>query len=151
MSNFCPCCGQSIAPTKIGWDFTEWRITTEFGSVELRSLLQTKIFDLFYRRQGVRGLTRDRIKDIVYADDINGGPECERALEKVIQRVRKEVEKVGIHVKRGYAGGDGYSLIFTTPEQAEKLNKKQVEGMASKRTKITELEPAWMTRRRDNT
>lgn len=130
MSNrltICPHCGQPTQPKLTDWNYSEWRITTQFGSVELKSLLQTKIFDLLYRRQGVRGLTRERIKDIIYVDDVNGGPECEQALRKVINRIRIEIEKVGIHLKRGYAGGEGYSLIFTNPVQAKILNKQQVK------------------------
>ena len=144
----CPNCGYDTSKIT-EWDFSEWRITTQYGSVILKSMLQARIFDLLWRKQGTKGLTRERIKDIIYMNDPNGGPECEQALRKVINRIRILVESVGIHVKRGYAGGEGYSLIFTNPQQAKILNVNQVKLKSHKgfkKLKIADLEPIWMTK-----
>lgn len=117
----CPHCHQSWQP-KLEWDFSEWRITTQFGSVIFKSILQAKVFDLLYRKQGMRGLTRERIVEIIYMDDLNGGPEdSQRYMSRVIHTIRAQLISVGIWLKRGFTGGEGYSLIFMTPEQAGKM------------------------------
>lgn len=129
MSCVCPTCGQDYQP-KINdtWNFPEWRITTQFGSVTLKSNLQAKVFDLLWRKQGIKGLNRQRILDIIYLNDIDGGPEI-HTMTSEMMRLRKLIEVVGIHVKRGYSGGEGYSLIMMTPEQAIAANKKQAKGL----------------------
>ena len=115
----CPRCGFNSSTTT-EWNYSEWRITTQFGSWVFKSNLQAKVFDLLWRKQGMKGLTRARICEIIYLDDINGGPENDRNISKVIHRMRRDLISVGIWLKRGYTGGEGFSLIFMTPEQARK-------------------------------
>lgn len=148
----CPHCGYD--PSKLtDWNFSEWKITTEYGIVNLKSQLQASMFDLFWRKQGIKGLNRNRIIEIIYADDIDGGTEPANITHE-IARIRKLVEIVGIHIRRGFTGGEGYSLMFTTPEQAKLLNTKQSNGQGSKGyskpkvRKTDDLEPIWMTKRK---
>lgn len=133
MSCVCPTCGQNYQPKVIDtWNFSEWKLTNQFGSVTLKSNLQAKVFDLLWRKQGIKGLNRQRILDIIYLDDIDGGPDISTMTSEMM-RLRKLIEVVGIHVKRGYSGGEGYSLIMMTPEQAMLANKKQAKGLGCKR------------------
>lgn len=129
---FCPHCGSLYAPVKTTqWNITEWKLTNEFGTVIFKSLLQSKVFDLLWRKQGIRGLTRQRIIDIIYMDDLDGGPEPDTITHEMM-RMRKLLVIVGIFLKRGFSGGEGYSLVFLTPEQATSKVKEQSLGLGCK-------------------
>lgn len=113
----CPHCQQPYQPKDI-WDFSSWKITTQFGSIVLKSKQQVNIFDLLWRKQGMRGLTRERLIDIIYTNDINGGPTA-WAISQMVSKLRKDLITVGIYLQRGNKSNEGYSLIFMTPEQAK--------------------------------
>lgn len=125
----CPHCGSLYEPEGLtNWNFTEWSIVTQFGKVIFKSLVQAKIFDLLWRKQSMKGLTRERIIDIVYQDDISGGVTA-NTVGMCIIRMRKLLVNVGIFIKKGNTHGVGYSLIFTTPEEAIKQERLQNKGM----------------------
>ena len=118
--SLCPHCGQPWQQQITNWDFSEWRITTQFGSLVLRSPLQVKVFDLLWRKQGIKGITRERLIEIIYIDDLNGGPSLD-AISQMISRLRKNLISVGIYLQCGQGQSrEGYSLVFMTPEQARK-------------------------------
>lgn len=113
----CPHCGSLYEPDGLTkWDFSEWRFTNQFGSIVFSSIYHAKIFDLIYRKQGIKGLTRERIIQIIYADDFNGGPDEANVISNYIFKMRKKLKVVGITIKRGYSNGEGYSLVFGSPK-----------------------------------
>lgn len=120
--SICPHCQQPWQP-KTEWDFSSWRITTQFGSIVLRSPLQVKVFDLLWRKQEIKGITRERLIEIIYADDIDGGPSLD-AVSQMISRLRKNLISVGIYLQCGQGQSrEGYSLVFMTPDQAKRKRK----------------------------
>jgi len=120
----CPHCGQPWQP-KTEWNYSSWCITTQFGTVVLTGELQVKIFDILWRKQNIKGLTRDRIKDIIYADDIKGGPEGYWTIYQAIKLLRRAIASVGICIQAAQGRSrEGYSLVFMTPEQAKSVVHK---------------------------
>lgn len=123
----CPCCGQE-RPEETTWDPERWRLTTKHGSVTLRGSCEKRIFDLLWRKRGVYGLTRQRIVDVAYADDEDGGPEL-GAIAQAMGRLRRLVGPIGVVVVGGTTGGLGYSLKFgdpvPTPASSQKPRPKR--------------------------
>lgn len=118
--HLCPHCGQPTQPKTTDWNYSEWRITTQFGSIVLTAELQVKIFDILWRKQNIKGITRERLMDILYINEINGGPQGYWGLNKAIQKLRAKLLDVGIFIQAANGRSrEGYSLIFTTPEQAK--------------------------------
>lgn len=117
----CPHCGSYYSSGLTDWNYPEWKVTTQYGSVVFKSRSQARIFDLLWRKQGIKGLTRERIVDIIYADDPDGGPELHYVSQEFM-RMRKLLIPTGIAIKRGFSGGEGYSLVFVNPAEAAKYH-----------------------------
>lgn len=100
---------------RIEWRPEEWRVATRFGSAVFGGWRQVQVFDLLYKKRGTRGLTIERIIDIVCADDRDGSV-CAGTMKTTIKAMRRTVEPAGVRIVAGTPSGrDGYSLAVAAP------------------------------------
>lgn len=87
--NVCPCCGQPVVPTQLALP-----------------RIKSKILDAVRRRPGI---TATELRDIVWADAIDGGPEDRKVLHVHICQLNKLIAHTGVAVRGSISGG--YRLI----------------------------------------
>lgn len=93
MRRFCPCCGQ------------EWAID---DLPKLRGPRRNRIIEIVSRRPG---LDMHRLADLVYADDINGGPDDAAMVVRVtIAHMNKQLRRQGWRIAADRCGYGGYRL-----------------------------------------
>lgn len=115
--NRCPCCGGAIA-SNIEWHPDQRLVRTPHGAAVLRSGQQAHLFELLWRRRGAAGFTAERLLDLLYVDDPDGGPSC-LAIRALVYRMRRMLIPIGIVMHGGTGGRSAnYQIELTTPEKA---------------------------------
>lgn len=118
-TNACECCGSRIdVRGDVIWNAAGWTITTPHGHIELGSKLQAGLFDLLWHHRASQVLTGQRILDIVYADDPDGGPDTVHAAIHLISRLRIAIAPLGLRIIGGTKLGQGYKLASASPDVA---------------------------------
>jgi hypothetical protein len=85
--DICPCCRQVIAPT----------------GLHLPPIKQ-RIYDVVRQRPGISAVT---LRDLVWADDPNGGPECRHTIFVHIAQLNNLLRPHGVCVR---SEGGGYRV-----------------------------------------
>jgi hypothetical protein len=91
--HICPTCSRPFPPRLI-----------------VRGPVRQRIVDLIANRPA--GITRREIIDLVYADDIDGGPENPNTISVLIKHANKELATQGFHIEPAWRGrGARYRLV----------------------------------------
>lgn len=98
ISTCCPTCGQLLADTPHRFDEVS-RVFTANGAAVRFTPKESDIFGAIWRarnRGGVDGLSR--LRDLAYANDIDGGSECASTVSVVLGRIREKLRPTGYTV-----------------------------------------------------
>jgi len=93
----CPTCGAPLADA-IRWE-AETRTFRANGVAARFTKSEAKIFDAIWsykRNGGIPDLSK--LAQIVYSDDIDGGPEYLSSLSVLIMRIRKKLKGTGFNI-----------------------------------------------------
>jgi hypothetical protein len=94
----CSCCGQPVVPVE-----------------ELHlSPIQRRIFDAVRRRPGI---SAENLRDVVWADDPNGGPECRHCIYVHVFQLNQRLAPLSILVRAPKGAGAGYRVIRREKEK----------------------------------
>jgi len=86
----CPACGQPVIPTELHLP-----------------PIKRRIFDAVRRRPGI---SAEALRQTVWADDPNGGPECHHAIYVHIHQLNRLLTPLGIVVRAPKGAGAGYQI-----------------------------------------
>lgn len=84
----CPCCGQLIIPE---------------DAADCLTPRQAQIFNLIRARMP-HGILRSRLMGLVYADDIDGGPDTFKVIDVLICYANKRLAKKGLRIASKHTG-----------------------------------------------
>ena len=115
----CPRCG--YVPENIDWSISDWVVSTKYGDVTLAGKQQVELFCILQSNN--RGLTRNRIVDLMYGQRIDGGVSWE-AIGVAVSRLRVKLAPIGVTIAFGNNQGTGYSMKLVTPQEADKIVQK---------------------------
>lgn len=108
----CPTCGAPLPKQLEVWDF-QCR-TFIGGGVAVRfSKLQAKIFNAIWHARHSGGIqTREALTEIVYANDVNGGPIASCNLSQYIRVMRQGLRPTGYTITKNVGNPRvGYRLV----------------------------------------
>jgi hypothetical protein len=108
----CPCCGSQVEKLNVGLLVDICRVSN----------FQARILQAVWRGKG-HPVPTERIFDVMYADDPDGGPSRSamyNSFKVALCRLRKQIEGTGIGVENvGY--GRGYRLVMNAASWEERL------------------------------
>ena len=108
----CPCCGAILNINgDVIWNQSGWIVQTPLGTAKIKGRRQAQLFDLLWCKRGASGLTCQRIIDILFMDALDGGP-SPHSITMAMNRLRATVASVGLEIKQGATGGNGYSIQY---------------------------------------
>lgn len=114
----CPHCGHLIldeAP-EILWNQHTRQISTRFGSVTIAEISLFPVLELLFNKRHTYGLTVERIIEILFMNDPDGGV-CEAAIRVRLRRLRRALCPIGLAITNNCHGG-GYRLVLWDPDRA---------------------------------
>ena len=93
----CPCCG-SMTP-----------VTPEVVRMRLPGI-KRRIYDIVRQRHPM-GISAKLLTELVYADDLNGGPESTNCVHVHVGHINKIIVDYGWQIKARRGASDGYKLV----------------------------------------
>lgn len=93
----CKCCGQTLP--------------TPYPKGVRLPKVQLAIFEAI-RKAGKHGIARARVREVVYADDPEGGPEFDNVISVHVQRINKALNPAGLKIQSSRGRGNScYKLL----------------------------------------
>lgn len=93
----CKCCGQTLP--------------TPYPKGVRLPKVQLAIFEAI-RKAGKYGITRERVREVVYADDPDGGPEFDNVISVHVNRINKALSPAGLKIQSAVGRGNScYRLL----------------------------------------
>lgn len=112
--NACPCCGATLdVRGDVIWNAAAGTVQTPYAVARL-TVHQAAIFDALWKSRGARRLTRERLIDVIYVDDPDGGTNV-NSIAMAVMRLRVALSPLGIEIVGGTSSGEGYRLRSTKP------------------------------------